>query len=117
MFPSRRSAFAFGRQSMISDEEFDVPLPQPLAADTPSYDAFLATCELSLVVGGLKRGWTARDSPSRKLETISHLGIKLELWRREVDARGLFEGEKASAPGVRASRISSVCPSSLRASR
>jgi hypothetical protein len=98
---------------MISDEDFDVPLPRPGLSDSASYDSFLSTCELSLIMGQLKRGWSAREGPTQRLDVISQLGVRLELWRRGVDERGLFEGEKLEAPGVRECSLCSARPPNL----
>jgi len=103
----RWSALAFGRTSSIGYEDQNLPpLPQPPqgAAPNPSFSAFVALCELTVIMDSLHRrnNSTGQD----KMTMLEEIGLRLDQWRKQADMRGLWTfGHDQAPPGVRSLQL------------
>lgn len=106
---AHRSALTFGRGSVIGYEDGTLPLPRRSPGDSPSYDAFVSLCELTLILDDLNRRLRASRGASNNtstLEVLADIGLRLDKWRSLVDERTLFSFLPGDAPpGVRSLQL------------
>ncbi|ORY50192.1 hypothetical protein BCR35DRAFT_25082 [Leucosporidium creatinivorum] len=115
----KASALTFGRASVIGYEDRDVSLPRRSPHDSPSYDAFVSLCELTLIMDDLNRRLrtaAAQSNPNPEfgdassnaltLQVLDDVSLKLDRWKSLVDSRRLFDfGPGEAPPGVRSLQL------------
>ncbi|KAM0748224.1 hypothetical protein T439DRAFT_76556 [Meredithblackwellia eburnea MCA 4105] len=98
------SALAFGRASLIPNEDREVPLPRRSKTDSPSYNAFVFLCELTIIMDDfsntLAQQRRKHDQPGMNslLGTLTDLSLRLDQWKARIDQYRLFSD---ASPGIR----------------
>ncbi|KAK7055483.1 hypothetical protein R3P38DRAFT_1357657 [Favolaschia claudopus] len=85
------SALCYGRSSYIHHSDWDVPLP---SLDNPTDFAFIALCELTVILDRVLRHLhvvrqSYRSNDTREtMTTISKFGLELDAWKHRLDVMG-----------------------------
>jgi hypothetical protein len=97
------SSIIFGRPRSITHPNA-VPLPPTPNADAPSKAAFIAKCELALLLDDLSPDASSCHChpTSTRISRLTNTGSRLDQWSSAVAHRGLFS---SSAPGVRSLQL------------